>query len=239
MFTRNHADVYETIYRSRGKDWEAEAREVLGHIHAARPDTRSLLDVACGTGIHLQQFGKFVEHCEGVEIAEPMIEMAAERVPGVPLHRGDMRSFDLGRTFDAVTCMFCSIGYLDTVDDMRDAVATMAAHLSPGGVLAIEPWWFPEKFIDGYVAGDVSRAPDRTITRLSHSTLVGGKTRMELRFVIGEASGITEFTEIELLSLWTEQDYLTAFDDAGCPARYLPGGPTGRGLFVGVRAGVR
>lgn len=236
MFTDNHADVYETIYRSRGKDWEQEALDVVAEITAERPEITSLLDVACGTGIHLEQFRRLVEHCEGVEIAEPMLALAAERVPGVPLHRGDMRSFRLDRHFDAVTCMFCSIGYLDTVADMRAAVATMAAHLVPGGVLVIEPWWFPERFIDGYVAGDLSRGPDRTITRVSHSTLVDGKTRMELRFVVADENGISDFTEIEILSLWPEQAYRDALADAGCSVRYVPGGPTGRGLFVGVRS---
>lgn len=58
---------------------------------------------------------------------------------------------------------------------------------------------------------------------------------MELRYVIGEPSGITEFTEIELLSLWRKDEYLAAFADADCPAEYLESGPTGRGLFIGTR----
>jgi len=236
MFTVNHADVFEAIYRSRGKDWAQEAQDIVTEIRARFPESDSLLDVACGTGIHLEHFAETFGYCEGVDYAEPMLELAAQRVPNVPLHLGDMRKFDLGRKFDAITCMFCSIGYLDTVDDMRDAVRTMVEHLVPGGVLAIEPWWFPEQFIDGYVAGDLSRGDDRTITRISHSIRQGDKTRMELRYVIGSAEeGITEFTEIEILSLWTKEEYESAFTDAGCPVEYITGGPTGRGLFVGVR----
>ncbi|QFU89744.1 bifunctional 2-polyprenyl-6-hydroxyphenol methylase/3-demethylubiquinol 3-O-methyltransferase UbiG [Amycolatopsis sp. YIM 10] len=235
MFTEQHADVFESIYRSRGKDWRKEALDIVAHIRSRFPEADSLLDVACGSGIHLETFAERFGHTEGLEIAEPMIRYAAKRLRDVPLHQGDMRSFDLGRTFDAVCCMFCSIAYLDTVADMRDAVRSMAAHLVPGGVLVVEPWWFPEQFIEGYVAGDLSREPDRTITRVSHSVRQGGKTRMELKFVIGEAGGLTEFTEIEILSLFTKDDYLSAFTDAGCSVEYLEGGPTGRGLFVGIR----
>jgi SAM-dependent methyltransferase len=235
MFTEYHSNVFESIYRSRGKDWRKEAQDVAEQIRSRFPGARSLLDVACGTGAHLEVFRELFEHVEGVEIADPMRELAIRRLSGVPLHQGDMRGFDLGRTFDAVCCMFCSIGYLDTVSEMRDAVRSMARHLNPGGVLVIEPWWFPEQFIDGYVAGDLSREEHRAITRISHSTREGDKTRMELRYVVGEASGITEFTEIELLTLFTRDDYLSAFEDADCPAEFLPGGPTGRGLFVGVR----
>lgn len=235
MFTVNHADVFEAIYRSRGKDWAQEAQDIVERIRARFPEADSLLDVACGTGIHLERFSQVFSHCEGVDFAEPMLELAAERVPNVPLHVGDMRKFDLDRKFDAITCMFCSIGYLDTVDDLRDAVRTMTEHLVPGGVLVVEPWWFPEKFIDGYVAGDLSHGEDRTITRISHSIQQGDKTRMELRYVVGAAGGITEFTEIEILSLWTKDEYQSAFEDAGCSVEYLDGGPTGRGLFIGIR----
>jgi SAM-dependent methyltransferase len=235
MFTDRHVDVFESIYRSRGKDWEREARYVEAQIRSRFPDAASVLDVACGTGAHLEVFDRLFAHAEGVELAEPMLDVAMNRLPGVPLHQGDMRDFDLARTFDAICCMFCSIGYVNDLTEMRKAVWTMARHLNPNGVLIIEPWWFPEQFIDGYVAGDLSRENGRCITRISHSTRQGDKTRMELRYVIGEPDGITAFTEIELLCLFTKDEYLAAFADAECPAEFLEGGPTGRGLFVGVR----
>lgn len=55
-----------------------------------------------------------------------------------------MRSFDLGRRFDAVTCLFRSIGYMPTVEDLSAAVATMARHLVDGGVLVVDGWVRPD-----------------------------------------------------------------------------------------------
>jgi len=69
-----------------------------------------------------------------------MLQLAASRLPGVPLHPGDMRDFDLGERFDVVTCLGSSIAWMTTDADMRRAVANMARHLHPGGVLLIEPW---------------------------------------------------------------------------------------------------
>lgn len=132
MFTEDHADVFESIYRSRGKDWREEARDVSAQIFARVPDATSLLDVACGTGAHLASFREDFGQAEGVELAEPMLELARKRLGGIPLHQGDMRAFDLGRTFDAVVCMFCSIGYLDNVSELRDAIRCMARHVNPG-----------------------------------------------------------------------------------------------------------
>lgn len=235
MYGQQLAEVYELIYRSRGKDWAAEAEQVTDVIKSRFPQADSLLDVACGTGAHLETFGKFFRHTEGLEIAPEMRELAIRRLPGVPVHPGDMREFDLGHPFDAVVCLFCAIGYLGTVDELRDAVRCMTEHLVPGGILVIEPWWFPSNFIDGYVAGDLARSEDKTVARISHSTLQGRATRMEVRFTVADANGITQFTEIDILTLFTKDEYLAAFDDAGCPAEFLEGGLTGRGLFVGRR----
>ncbi|MFD7229133.1 class I SAM-dependent methyltransferase [Streptomyces sp. NPDC059881] len=235
MYGQELAKVYEIFYRSRGKDWTAEAEEVTRLVRARMPQARTLLDVACGTGAHLATFRERFEEVEGLEIAPPMLELARERLPGLTFHEGDMRDFALEDTFDAVVCMFCAIGYLGTVEELRSAVRAMADHLSPGGVLAIEPWWFPEDHIEGYVAGDLGKEDGLTVARISHSTLQGRATRMEVRFLVGESAGIREFTEIDVLTLFTKDEYTQAFLDADCSVEYLPGAPTGRGLFVGVR----
>ncbi len=235
MFGHELAEVYEVIYGSRGKSWTEEAEETGELIKARFPGADSLLDVACGTGAHLEAFGGLFAHTEGLELSRPMLDLAVKRLPGVPLHAGDMRDFDLGRTFDAVVCMFTAIGYLSTEADMRAAVRSMAGHLEPGGVLVVEPWWFPDRFIDDYVAGDLARTESMTVARVSHSTRHGRTTRMEVRFLVGDSAGVRAFTEIDLLTLFTLEEYLAAFADAGCPAEYVQVGWTERGVFVGRR----
>lgn len=233
MYGFELSEVYELIFESRGKNWTAEAEKVADLVKEYVPDAASLLDVACGTGAHLRTFRKSFDHVEGLEISASMREKALRALPGVEVHEGDMRAFSLGRRFDAVTCLFNAIGYVASVTEMRDAVRAMAAHLRPGGVLMVEPWWFPERFIEGYVAGDVVRDGDRVIARVSHSTRHGRATRMEAHFTVADRAGISSFVEVDLLSLFTLEEYLSAFEDAGCPASYLPGGLTGCGLFVG------
>ena len=78
----------------------------------ARP-ARALLDVACGTGKHLERLAQ--DHSvEGMDLDAALLELALRRLPGVPLHQADMTSFELGRRFDAVVCLFSSIGYVKT-----------------------------------------------------------------------------------------------------------------------------
>jgi SAM-dependent methyltransferase len=235
MYTAEFADVYELVYGLRGKDWAAEAERLVALIRDRSPAAESLLDVACGTGAHLETFAERFAHVEGLEIAAPMREAAERRLPHVAVHAGDMRDFDLGRTFDAVTCMFNAIAYLGNVAELRAAVRSMARHLAPGGVVIVEPWWFPERFIEGYLAADAGHVDGRAVARVSHTTRDGRLSRLEARYLVGGSAGIREFTQVHELMLFAEAEYRAAFADAGCPADYLEGGLTGRGLFIGVR----
>lgn len=243
MYGAELAEVYEAVYRSRGKDWGAEAAHVADLVRSRFPGANSVLDVACGTGAHLATFDELFDHAEGLEMSSAMREVAARQLPGVTVHEGDMRKFDLGRRFDAVSCLFTAIAYAGDLSDMRSAIRCMAEHLVPGGIMVVEPWWFPEKFIEGYVSGEVLEDGGRTIARVSHSTREGDVTRLEVRYLVGSSTGISQFTEVDRLTLFTEEEYLAAFADAGCPAEFIgpdPEGrdviiPRGRGLFVGTR----
>nr|BAC57036.1 N, N-dimethyltransferase [Micromonospora griseorubida] len=235
MYESDHAAVYDLFYQGRGKDYATEATEVAQLIRARNPGADTLLDVACGTGTHAHDFAKEFSQVEGLELAPDMIAVARRRLPDTPLHQGDMRDFRLDRRFGAVVCMFSSIGYLPTTADLDAALASFARHLDPGGVVVVEPWWFPESFHDGWVSADAVHGEARSVVRLSHSTRVGRATRMEVHFVVADArNGPRHFTDTHLITLFHRHEYESAFVRAGLPVEYLPGGPSGRGLFVGV-----
>ncbi|MGW7022505.1 class I SAM-dependent DNA methyltransferase [Streptomyces decoyicus] len=234
-YSQEHADIYDAIHASRGRDWASEADGMAALVKEGLPSADSLLDVACGTGEHLRYFARHFTSVAGLELSEGMREIAAAKLPGIPIHRGDMRNFDLGRTFDAVTCMCFSLGYMHSVGDLHDAIASLARHTVAGGVIVAEPWWFPESFLDGFVSGAVTHEEDRVISRVSHSVRDGRASRMTVRYTVADPVGIREFTETEVHSLFTQDEYVTAFASAEVEARYIADGPNGRGLFVGIR----
>ncbi|MGY2062576.1 class I SAM-dependent methyltransferase, partial [Nocardia gipuzkoensis] len=176
----DHAELYDVVFRSRGKNFDDEAKELAGLVRSRFSGAAALLDVACGTAAHLETLAGLFEHVEGVEYAEGMLEVARRKLPDLALHAGDMRTFDLGRTFDAVVCMGNSVACMSTVDELNTAVARMAAHVAPGGVLIIEPWWFPDNFLDGHVGGHTFVDEGRVISPVTHSAKQGDKTRHEV-----------------------------------------------------------
>lgn len=232
----HRADVYHAIYEGRGKDYAAEASAVTRHIRDRHPEASSLLDVACGTGSHLRLFAESFDDVEGLDLSADMLTVAKRHVPDVPLHQGDMRAFRLERTFSAITCMFSSVGYLRDVDELDETLSTFASHLSPGGVIVIEPWWFPDTFLPGYVGGDVVAVDGRTISRVSHSSLAGTASRMEVHYTVADPeTGIQHFSDTHVMTLFGRDQYEAAFTRAGCSVEYVKSEQTGPGLFVGTR----
>lgn len=235
MYGAELAEVYEQCYRGRGKDYSAEAAAVLDLVRQRGGSTVTLLDIACGTGAHLRHFARHCARVEGLELSEDMLAVARAELPNIRLHRGDMRDFDLDDQFDVVTCMFSSVGHLPDAAELDTGVSTMARHLLPRGTLVIEPWWFPETFLSGYVAADIIKVGERTISRVSHSTMEGDASRVHVHYVVADPTGVWSFLDTHRITLFDKEQYEAAFQRAGCDVEYVEGGPSGRGLFIGMR----
>ena len=231
MLTRS-ARFYDALYGFKNYD-EAVAR--LRALIAERlPDARTLLDVACGTGKHLERLRCSLE-VEGLDVNPELLEIARGRCPGVPLHQADMIGFDLGRTFDVVTCLFSSIAYVRTADNLRHAIATMARHVYPGGLLLVEPFFSPERFWTGTITANFVDEPDLKIAWMYTSNADGPLTVLDIHYLVGTPEGVEHFTERHALGLFTDAEYHEAFAAAGLTVDYDPVGFFGRGLYVARR----
>jgi SAM-dependent methyltransferase len=237
MFGIEAAKVYDAAYADRGKDYHGEARVVVEQIRARYPHARTLLDVACGTGQHLGPFTDLLGHCEGLEVSPQMLATARANHPDKVLHQGDMRCFELGRTFDAVTCLFASIGYVESEAELGQALECFARHVAPGGVVAVEPWWFPDRVLDTYVSANLVEVEGQSIARIVHSVTDNGASRMEIHYVVADPRepALRHVTEMHRVMLFTQEQYEDAFERAGLKPEYVDGVQYGRGLFVGVR----
>ncbi|KAA8887616.1 class I SAM-dependent methyltransferase [Nocardia colli] len=236
MYEGEFADIYDRIHAHRGKDYAGEARLVAELVRARHPEAASVLDVASGTGSHLRHLRTDFPDAAGLEQSPEMIAVAKRRIPEITMHQGDMRDFDLGRTFDVITLMFSSIGYVDDYPDLVRALAALGRHLTPGGVLVIEPWVFPDSFADDYLATDLVRDDEGAVTRFSHSVRDGGAVVMSVQYLVATPEhGIRHLTDRHRLALFTREQYLAAFAAARCPAEFVQPAAFGRGLFIGVK----
>jgi ubiquinone/menaquinone biosynthesis C-methylase UbiE len=230
MFSQT-ARYYDKIYSF--KDYQAEAQYVVAVVEKhLRSGGKRLLDVACGTGRHIEHLRKHFD-VEGLDIAEELLQLARQQNPGIAFHQGDMVQFQLGRQFDVVTCLFSSIGYVRTSDNLQRAVGCMASHVVPGGLLLVEPWFTPDSWHPQTVHGLFIDEPELKIARVNTSFVEGRLSYFDLHYLIGTPQGTEHFVERHELGLFEQDEITAAFETAGLDVSYDPEGPTGRGLYVG------
>lgn len=235
MFSKS-AKFYDEIYSAIDKDYAAEARKARQFIRKhMRSSGKRLLDVACGTGLHAEEFFRWYQ-VDGLDLDAEMLKVARKNHPYIRFHQGDMADFNLGKTFDAITCLFSSIGYVKTIPRLRQAIRNMARHLSPGGVLLVEPWFSPGQWNVGRVNTIVIEKPAYKIVRMSRSARKGKWSVLDFDYLIGTAEGIEHRSERHELGLFTHEEYLSAFRAAKLEVTHDPEGLDGRGLYIGTKA---
>ena len=226
------ARYYDKIYAS--KDYEAESALLVALIERSVPAAETLLDVACGTGRHIEYLKDRFDPV-GLDASEQMLTRARLRNPNATFHCGDMVRFTLGRTFDVVTCLFSAIGYARTLPDMRATVRCMADHLNPGGIVAIEPWFTPSEWHTRRVHALLIDEPELKIARVSTSHVEGRVSSFDFHYLIGTPDGTKHAVEHHELGLFRTEELVGAAQDAGLSVSYDEKGLTGRGLLLGVK----
>jgi len=226
MFEKS-AHLYDLAYSF--KDYAAESAWVRSAIRSRVPEARSLLDVACGTGKHLEQLRDDFT-CQGLDLNPELAEIAQERT-GIKVHGASMDSFDIGERFDAVVCLFSSIGYSN---DLPGAISSMAHHLNPGGVLIVEPWLRPDQWIAGHVQVLDQEADGIRLLRMTTSWVEGSQSVLDMHYLVGSPSGIEHLVETHRLTLFSLAEYQSAFLASGLMFEFDQDGPIGRGALIGL-----
>jgi ubiquinone/menaquinone biosynthesis C-methylase UbiE len=235
MFTKS-ANFYNAIYSSLGKDHAAEAQLIHEIIQAHKKSTgNTLLEVACGTGIHASVLREFYQ-VEGLDLDNEMLAVARQDYPEIPFYQADMVDFNLGKQFDSVTCLFSSIGYVKTKQRLEQAIQTMTDHLLPGGVLVIEPWFTPDQFTGGKLFALFVDQPDLKVSRMSLGEVVEKLSILNFHYTVGTPQGVEYFTERHELGLFTQDEYLDAYRKTGLEVTHDPEGLDGRGLYIGLKS---
>jgi SAM-dependent methyltransferase len=223
-------ELYDLEYSF--KDYAGEAATLARIVRERSPGATTLLDVACGTGKHLEHLRATFD-CEGTDLDEGLLRVVRDRVPGVPLHQGDMRNLDLGRRFDVITCFFSAIGYVGGSDGLAATADTFAKHLSPGGLALVEPWLTPDVWIPNRPHLLTHEEPDLVLARATVSGLRDERvSTTEMHYLVATPAGVEHFVEHHDLYLFTNDEMRSAFEAAGLAVEHDSEGLIGRGLWI-------
>jgi len=125
-------------FRSPG-DIARESEAVVAFLDL--PTGCSVVDIPCGPGDHAIELARRGFHVTGIDRSEVLLEHAKRRASKAAVQavfeHGDMRDVRLGKSFDALLCMWGSVGYFDNAGD-RAQIETFWNLLRPGGVMLID-----------------------------------------------------------------------------------------------------
>lgn len=134
------ADLYDhvTVYRDRA--------DVAFFVEAASSAGGPVLELGCGSGRVLIPTARAGVDVVGLDASAEMLGVCAARLREEPdtvrqrvtLVHGDMRAFDLGRTFALITIPFRPFQHLLTVDDQLACLASVRRHLADDGRLIFD-----------------------------------------------------------------------------------------------------
>jgi SAM-dependent methyltransferase len=134
------APFYDELMQSVPySDW-VDYVQLLWQLHDCEPS--SVLDAACGTGNVSFELARRGYEVWGVDLSQAMVDFAREKQEGIgtgaasvsEFRQGDMRRLELGRAFDAATCLYDSLNYILEPEGLRQAFEGVARHVRPGGL---------------------------------------------------------------------------------------------------------
>lgn len=247
-----YASFYDTLYEEKDYGAECDFVEAVLRRDATQP-VRTLLDLGCGTGGHLLPLASRGYEVTGVDRSAEMLAQAQckgeEAELPLSLHQGDVRTIDLGRTFDAVISMFAVMSYQCTNKDLLDAFGTARRHLEPGGLFIFDLWFGPAVLRDPPTDRyRIIEQGEERVVRFVHPELDLLTQLVTVNYRVWHFRGSTLLSEVEEshpMRFLFPQELLHLLASAGfetvevCPFLTLGQSPTAQSWTVSVVARAR
>ncbi|MFZ5910096.1 MAG: class I SAM-dependent DNA methyltransferase [Chloroflexota bacterium] len=190
-YAGRHAELYDLFYAQ--KPYAEEALFVHECIQKyAQGPAHFLLDLACGTGSHAFEFERFGYQVVAVDYSADMLEQARHKAmknnSRVQFCQQDMRLLNVSeRPFDIVTCLFDSIGYVATNENILQVLKGVHSHLKPNGIFIFEFWHAPA-MLNNYEPLRIKRwnQIDRDILRISETELDHARQLAHVSYTVYE-----------------------------------------------------
>lgn len=160
------------------------------------------LDLACGTGPHVRHFIDFGFNSSGLDINQPMLDIAATRCPEAQFTLQDMGDFKVDAPQDLITCFLYSIHYSDGIDRLKACIASACRALRMGGVFyfnAVDK----HKIDNALSVKHTAKQADDTFTFRSGWYFSGQGEHQSLRLSI-------EKTNTEGMQVWNDEHPMVA-----------------------------
>ncbi len=115
-------------------NYEAQSYSIKRLHQLLGNDGKTHLDLACGTGPHVRYFIDYGYKSSGLDINQPMLDLAQGRCPEATFSLQDMSQFVVDEPLDLITCFLYSIHYNDGIEKLKACIASVHSALKENGV---------------------------------------------------------------------------------------------------------
>jgi SAM-dependent methyltransferase len=131
-----HYDTFMVRY----VDYRGWVEYVERIFHRFKQDPKTVLDLACGTGLPTVMLAKRGYRVTGVDRSPEMLAVLESKRGELPIAtlQADIRDFSVPEPLEAGICLYDSINYLLTEDDLVRCFACTRRALVPGGLFAFD-----------------------------------------------------------------------------------------------------
>ena len=197
-----HAELYDLFYAD--KPYEKEAlfvHKCLQQYSVGR--MRRLLEIACGSGSHALVLEKLGYEIVATDYSEDMLACAQRKVvkagSSIDFRQQDMRTLAIQEgPFDAVICLFDSIGYVETNEALMQVFRGVHRHLRVDGLFVFE-FWHAAAMLRSYDPVRVRRwsTPEGELVRISETELEHSRQIARVTYTIYELRNNGTYTKLE------------------------------------------
>ncbi len=221
-YTGYHADLYDLFYGS--KSYKHEANFTRSCILKYQPaETRTILELACGTGNHSIHLSKYKYKITATDYSRDMLRVASQKLSSlenVQVAHMDMLQFRrFKKPFDAVICLFDSIGYVQTNTNIAAVLKSIHKNLKRKGLFVFE-YWNAGAMLHSYEAVRVKKwkVGERKIIRKSETTMRYHKQLCDVKYTVEEYQRSAlkrKFTETQTNRFFLPQEMNYFLSEAG------------------------
>ncbi|MDZ7318116.1 MAG: methyltransferase domain-containing protein [candidate division KSB1 bacterium] len=128
--------IYDDVMRF--VDYRGWANYVERLIGQWRPNARTILDLACGTGNLLLQLDSRKYKRYGCDLSLDMLRVALLKGCRFPLCQADMTALPLRWSPDVIICLYDSINYLLDLELWKKSLTAIRASLNDNGIFIFD-----------------------------------------------------------------------------------------------------
>jgi SAM-dependent methyltransferase len=174
-------------------DWERRLPREMAYLsfRLKADGARTVLDAACGTGMHLAELARLGYRVTGADLSPEMVVRARERLPGIEVH---VLPFErVGEAMppqDAVLVLGNSLPLAGTAEGVGRSLSGLLGAVRPGGLLVLHMLNYPK-----LRAGGGGLMPVRRVERAGLEVLFLKLFEIHRDLVV-----------LDLVTLWREKE---------------------------------